>query len=155
MLSASIPKPIPIARLRPRPKTRTAIRFRPISILGPSQISELFSVDVDELERIEIPKPENTSYQWYDWLISYIPEFMKKSDNTINQKVYEPFEPNNRSIHPWTINQKNVDVFERRYVEYKSEKDKKPSMKRYSEKIRVQLRDMIDDLMEDASDNET
>ena len=34
-------------------------------------------------------------------------------------------------------------------------KDKKPSIKRYSEKIRVQLRDMIDDLMEDASDNET
>ena len=54
-------------------------------------------MDVDELERIEIPKPENTSYQWYDWLISYIPEFMKKSDNTVNQKVYEPFEPNNRS----------------------------------------------------------
>ena len=97
MLSASIPKPVPIARLRPRPKTRPAIRFRPISILGPSQVSELFSGDVDELERIEIPKPENTSYQWYDWLISYIPEFMKKSGNTINQKVFEPFEPNNRS----------------------------------------------------------
>ena len=38
------------------------------------------------------PIPENTWYQWYDWLISHIPKSMKKSENGTMQKVMRVFE---------------------------------------------------------------
>ena len=54
MLSASIPTPIPISRLRPIP--RPAIRTSPTPIPRPRCTPEFLAIDVDELEKIEIAK---------------------------------------------------------------------------------------------------
>ena len=48
--------------------------------------------------------------------------------------------------HTWVITKKNSNVFKGRLVEYKSDKDKKLSIKRYPEKIRSHLLGMINDL---------
>ena len=74
--------------------------------------------------------PENTWYMWHEQLISNIPKPMKKSESNAKQKVIEFFESKIDNNTSSTIKQaKNRDTFESRYVEYKSEKDKKLSIK--------------------------
>ena len=56
MLSASIPRPIPIIRHRRNPRNRTAIRFPPTPISRPSRTPEILPIDVDEPEIMEVAK---------------------------------------------------------------------------------------------------
>ena len=56
MPSASIPTPIPISRLGPRP--RPAIRFPSVPIPRSRRISELLPIDMDEFDKMEMIKPD-------------------------------------------------------------------------------------------------
>ena len=92
-----------------------------------------------------MPVLENTFYQWYDWLINHISESMKKSGNYTKLKVIL-FELKIDNDTTTDSKKKVTDAFEHRYVEYKSSNDKGSPMKGYPEKIRLQLRDIVDDL---------
>ena len=72
---------------------------------------------------------------------------MKKSESNTKQKVMKLFELkiNTDTLMDCKPNEIR-DTHEGRYVEYKSEKDSKSSLKGYLEKIRPQLHVMIDDL---------
>ena len=80
-------------------------------------------------------------------VINHIPESMKKSGSNTKQKVMRIFESkikNSKSRIDKT--RKTRETFGGKYVEYKSEKDKKSSLRKYLEKIGLHLRDMIDEL---------
>ena len=70
---------------------------------------------------------------------------MKESERKTKQKVMRLFESNIDNNTPMDYKPKKIaDDFESRYIENKSENDKKPSMKEYLEKIRLHLLYMID-----------
>ena len=48
--------------------------------------------DIDKFEKKELTKKilftKNTWYNWYDWLINYIPEPIKKSAGGVKEKSF-------------------------------------------------------------------
>ena len=94
------------------------------------------STNTDELEKMEIaknrPLPENTWYEWCDWLIDRIPESVKKSISNTKQK-YEAFGSKNREQDD-------------KHIESKSENNKKLLTEQYLQNIRPYLHDAIDNL---------
>ena len=106
---------------------------------------------MDELEKMEIAKTrpilKNTWYQCYDWLINHFWQSMKKSASNTNQTVMRLFESKLDNNMPTDYKPRKIrDVFEGRYVEYKTEKDQNLSMAKYLEKDRSHLHDTINDL---------
>ena len=70
---------------------------------------------------------------------------MKESERNTKQKVMRLFESNIDNNTSMDYKPKKIiDDFESRYIEHKSEKDKKSSMKKNLEKIRIHLPYMID-----------
>ena len=85
---------------------------------------------MDLLEKMEMAKMKQC--QWYDWSVSDIPQYKKKSESNAKQKVMRFFETKTDSNTPTDYEPKAIaDAFEGRHVTYKSEKYKKSSMKRY------------------------
>ena len=65
---------------------------------------------------------------------------MKESEIKTKQKVVRLFESNIDNKTSMDYKPKKIaNDFESRYIEYKSEKDKKSSMKEYLKKIRLHL----------------
>ena len=65
---------------------------------------------------------------------------MKESERKTKQKVMRLFESNIDNKTSMDSKPKKIaNDFESRYIEYKSEKDKKSSMKEYLKKIRLHL----------------
>ena len=66
----------------------------------PSAPKAKWSDEADELERMEaaINKPlsKNTRYEWYDWLISHILVFVKKSTSNVKQNIKKLLETKKR-----------------------------------------------------------
>ena len=90
--------------------------------------------------------PENTWYQWYEWITNHVPGSTKKSESDTKQKVIRLFESKVDDNTLSNYKTKKIrDAFDGRYVECKSQKDKISSLKEYGGNIRRQLRDMIDD----------
>ena len=64
------------------------------------------------------PIPENTWYQWNDWLDKHFPESMKKSESNTKQKVINLFESKIDYDTPTDYKPKKIkDAFEGKYVE--------------------------------------
>ena len=59
--------------------------------------------EVDKLEQMvkakSIPLSENASYEWYDWLITPIPESMKKSASNVKENNHRAFQNKIRLQH--------------------------------------------------------
>ena len=51
-------------------------------------------VYMDKLEQKEMKKIRSTKITWYDWLINYIPESIRKSVGGFNDKVISLFKTN-------------------------------------------------------------
>ena len=49
---------------------------------------------MDKLEQKEMKKIRSTKITWYDWLINYIPESIRKSVGGFNDKVISLFKTN-------------------------------------------------------------
>lgn len=73
MSSATTSAPNPILEPTHRPTARPRSRPEAIHIL------ETLPVDMNQLEKMEMekirPLTENNWYQWYNWLIIYIPKY--------------------------------------------------------------------------------
>ena len=83
--------------------------------------------------------PENIciiGWYQYDWLNKHILESIKKSKSNVKQKNYENFWIKNSNASTDYKSKRIADAFEGRYVEYKSGKHEKVSMKRYVEKLK-------------------
>ena len=52
--------------------------------------------------------PENSWYQWYDWLINYIPESMKKFKSNGKEKIMRPFESKRNNWNPTDYKPKQI-----------------------------------------------
>ena len=116
--SAPISTPTLVSRSRPRP----AIRVPSIPRPRPRRTPEPPPIDKDEIERMEMAKtrpiPENTWYQWNDWLVKHFPESMKKSESNTKQKVINLFESKIDYDTPTDYKPKKIkDAFEGKYVE--------------------------------------
>lgn len=77
---------------------------------------------------------------WSTWLINQITKSIKKSESDTKQKVFEGFWPKKRHNKPTNYKPKKTG----KYFDYKNEKDKKSSIKKYLEKSRQHLCNMKD-----------
>ena len=112
-------------------------------------------INIDEFEKNEVtknrPLAKNTKYNWCNWLITHIPESVKRPAIIFKEKI-KIFET---KLESNTINtsmtkdhykpEKIGGAFDDKYIKYKCNGRKKSSIELYHEKARPYLSNTMDD----------